>query len=173
MMRAVAFGMAARDAAAQSSVTFYGILDAGVTWASDAGGTRQVKFDDGISCSNRFGLKSDEDLGRRPARYLHAGDRHQARKREFLWRHLSTGTTGHPPGEPRRHDPGASYHIRRFPSVRDTHCVRVRSALHRTSVLSDIEVHWLNEYHAHVHNTLADMFSGATSDWLIRHTQSI
>ncbi|MFC4706472.1 MULTISPECIES: porin [Paraburkholderia] len=48
---------------AQSSVTLYGILDAGVTYVSNAGGSHQVKFDDGISYSNRWGIKGTEDLG--------------------------------------------------------------------------------------------------------------
>jgi outer membrane protein OmpU len=48
---------------AQSSVTLYGILDAGVTYVSNAGGSHQVKFDDGISYGNRIGFKGVEDLG--------------------------------------------------------------------------------------------------------------
>ncbi|HEV3429036.1 MAG TPA: porin, partial [Paraburkholderia sp.] len=44
-------------ASAQSSVTFYGVLDAGVTYVSNAGGAHQVKFDDGISYANRWGIK--------------------------------------------------------------------------------------------------------------------
>ncbi|WP_415913918.1 porin [Paraburkholderia sp. J76] len=48
---------------AQSSVTFYGVLDAGVTYVSNAGGAHQVKFDDGISYANRWGLMGTEDLG--------------------------------------------------------------------------------------------------------------
>ncbi len=48
---------------AQSSVTLYGIIDGGVTWVNNAGGSHQVKFDDGISYANRFGLKGTEDLG--------------------------------------------------------------------------------------------------------------
>ncbi|MEM5328082.1 porin [Paraburkholderia sp. JHI2823] len=50
-------------ARAQSSVTFYGILDAGVTYVSNAGGSYQVKFDDGVSYGNRWGLRGTEDLG--------------------------------------------------------------------------------------------------------------
>lgn len=48
---------------AQSSVTLYGIIDAGVTYVTNAGGSHQVKFDDGISFANRWGLKGTEDLG--------------------------------------------------------------------------------------------------------------
>src|SRR6185312_4117580 len=48
---------------AQSSVTLYGILDAGITYASNTGGSHVVKFDDGIAYGNRWGLKGTEDLG--------------------------------------------------------------------------------------------------------------
>jgi outer membrane protein OmpU len=48
---------------AQSSVTLYGILDAGITYVSNSGGAHVVKFDDGVSYGNRFGLKGVEDLG--------------------------------------------------------------------------------------------------------------
>jgi outer membrane protein OmpU len=48
---------------AQSSVTLYGILDAGITWVSNTGGSHVVKFDDGISYGNRIGFKGVEDLG--------------------------------------------------------------------------------------------------------------
>jgi len=48
---------------AQSSVTLYGILDAGVTYVTNAGGSHLVKLDDGVSQANRWGLKGVEDLG--------------------------------------------------------------------------------------------------------------
>jgi outer membrane protein OmpU len=48
---------------AQSSVTLYGILDAGITYVSNTGGSHVIKFDDGISYGNRWGLKGTEDLG--------------------------------------------------------------------------------------------------------------
>jgi len=48
---------------AQSSVTLYGILDAGITYVSNTGGSHVVKFDDGISYGNRWGIKGTEDLG--------------------------------------------------------------------------------------------------------------
>ncbi len=48
---------------AQSSVTLYGIIDGGVTYVSNAGGSHQVKFDDGVSYGNRWGVKGTEDLG--------------------------------------------------------------------------------------------------------------
>ncbi|VWC62259.1 porin [Burkholderia lata] len=48
---------------AQSSVSLYGIIDAGVTAVSNAGGSKLVKFGDGVSYANRWGLKGSEDLG--------------------------------------------------------------------------------------------------------------
>ncbi|GAB7539142.1 porin [Burkholderia sp. 22PA0099] len=48
---------------AQSSVTLYGILDAGVTYVSNSGGAHVFKFDDGVSYGNRIGFKGVEDLG--------------------------------------------------------------------------------------------------------------
>jgi len=48
---------------AQSSVTLYGILDAGITYVNNTGGSHVVKFDDGVSYGNRWGLKGTEDLG--------------------------------------------------------------------------------------------------------------
>lgn len=48
---------------AQSSVTLYGILDAGITYVSNTGGSHVVRFDDGISYGNRWGIKGTEDLG--------------------------------------------------------------------------------------------------------------
>jgi outer membrane protein OmpU len=50
-------------AVAQSSVTLYGRLDAGITYVSNAGGASQYKFDDGVLYGNRWGLKGIEDLG--------------------------------------------------------------------------------------------------------------
>lgn len=48
---------------AQSSVTLYGVLDAGITWVNNTGGSHVVKFDDGVSYGNRWGIKGTEDLG--------------------------------------------------------------------------------------------------------------
>jgi outer membrane protein OmpU len=48
---------------AQGSVVLYGILDGGITYVSNTGGSHVVKFDDGVSYGNRFGLKGTEDLG--------------------------------------------------------------------------------------------------------------
>ncbi|WP_434019590.1 porin [Paraburkholderia bonniea] len=63
--RALAFLLATWPASsdAQSSVTFYGVLDAGVTYVSNTGGASVVKFDDGVSYGNRWGIKGREDLG--------------------------------------------------------------------------------------------------------------
>lgn len=54
---------AAPLAHAQSSVTLYGILDAGVTYVSNSGGSHLVEFSDGVSYGNRWGIKGTEDLG--------------------------------------------------------------------------------------------------------------
>ncbi|HDR9872839.1 TPA: porin [Burkholderia cenocepacia] len=51
------------SAIAQSSVTLYGIIDAGLTYASNVGGNRLYQFGDGVNLGNRFGLKGKEDLG--------------------------------------------------------------------------------------------------------------
>ncbi|MFX1676625.1 porin [Paraburkholderia sp. A2WS-5] len=60
---ALAVASLSTESNAQSSVTMYGIIDAGVTYVSNAGGSHQVKFDDGISYANRWGIKGTEDLG--------------------------------------------------------------------------------------------------------------
>ncbi|MBI0330180.1 porin [Burkholderia plantarii] len=54
---------AAPAAHAQGSVTLYGIIDAGITYASNSGGAHVFKFDDGVSYGNRIGFKGTEDLG--------------------------------------------------------------------------------------------------------------
>lgn len=53
---------------AQSSVTLYGVIDAGVSYVNnsrDATGhsSRLAKFDDGVAQGTRWGLKGSEDLG--------------------------------------------------------------------------------------------------------------
>jgi predicted porin len=52
---------------AQSSVTLYGILDAGVTYVNNAatatGHSSLVKYGDGVSQGSRWGMKGSEDLG--------------------------------------------------------------------------------------------------------------
>ena len=48
---------------AQSSVTLYGIVDAGVTWISNEGGHSATILDTGVMQGNRLGFKGVEDLG--------------------------------------------------------------------------------------------------------------
>jgi predicted porin len=48
---------------AQSSVTLYGLLDAGVTYTSNVGGHTNVQQTSGGIDQSRWGLKGSEDLG--------------------------------------------------------------------------------------------------------------
>jgi predicted porin len=48
---------------AQSSVTLYGILDAGITWVNNQNGHSALIEDTGIAQANRWGLTGAEDLG--------------------------------------------------------------------------------------------------------------
>ncbi|MDE1180020.1 porin [Paraburkholderia sp.] len=48
---------------AQSSITLYGVIDAGLTYINNQGGGRLIEFQDGANFGNRFGLKGSEDLG--------------------------------------------------------------------------------------------------------------
>lgn len=50
-------------AKAQSSVTLYGLLDAGITYTGNAGGKKQYQFADGVYTGNRWGMTGVEDLG--------------------------------------------------------------------------------------------------------------
>ncbi|WP_211473523.1 porin [Collimonas humicola] len=52
-----------KKAAAQSSVVFYGVLDAGVTFVNNEGGHSNAKLDTGVMEPNRWGIKGVEDLG--------------------------------------------------------------------------------------------------------------
>ncbi|BCF93546.1 MULTISPECIES: porin [Paraburkholderia] len=58
------FGIAAH---AQSSVTLYGLLDAGITYANkvatSTGHDSLVKYGDGVASGSRWGLRGTEDLG--------------------------------------------------------------------------------------------------------------
>ena len=56
-----------KAAQAQSSVTLYGLIDAGVTYANhvatSAGNGSLVRFADGVAQGNRWGIRGAEDLG--------------------------------------------------------------------------------------------------------------
>lgn len=62
-LAAAALAIVPAAARAQSSVTLYGILDAGVTYVGNSGGARLAEFGDGVSYCNRWGVKGTEDLG--------------------------------------------------------------------------------------------------------------
>jgi len=53
----------ASTAHAQSSVTLYGIIDDGLTYASNVGGHSQYALASGISQGSRWGMQGTEDLG--------------------------------------------------------------------------------------------------------------
>ncbi|MGI4814497.1 MAG: porin [Janthinobacterium lividum] len=48
---------------AQSSVQLYGSIDAGLTYVTNEGGSKNFKTDNGIISGNRWGFKGVEDLG--------------------------------------------------------------------------------------------------------------
>ncbi|MFM0739571.1 porin [Paraburkholderia xenovorans] len=60
----IASCLCATPAFSQSSVTLYGIIDTGLTYSSNEGGSHNIKEDDGINYGNRWGLTGTEDLGR-------------------------------------------------------------------------------------------------------------
>jgi predicted porin len=63
-----ALGSVASAAQAQSSVTLYGFIDAGISYVNNSktatgGSGKLVKVDDGVAKANRWGLRGTEDLG--------------------------------------------------------------------------------------------------------------
>ncbi|SAK98344.1 porin [Caballeronia fortuita] len=61
--------LAATSAHAQSSVTLYGIIDAGISYVNNStqtatrAGEKLFKYDDGIAQGSRWGMRGSEDLG--------------------------------------------------------------------------------------------------------------
>ncbi len=49
---------------AQSSVTLYGVIDAGLTYTSNVGGNARWALGSGTLEQSRWGLRGTEDLGR-------------------------------------------------------------------------------------------------------------
>ncbi|WP_321938205.1 porin [Burkholderia cepacia] len=64
---AAALGMFGTAAHAQSSVTLYGLIDAGITYsnkvATSGGHGKLVKYGDGVASGSRWGIRGTEDLG--------------------------------------------------------------------------------------------------------------
>ncbi|MEM5386634.1 porin [Paraburkholderia phymatum] len=50
-------------AAAQSSVTLYGVISEGIAWVNNDGGNRNIKLLSGVNQNNRMGFRITEDLG--------------------------------------------------------------------------------------------------------------
>jgi predicted porin len=59
---AIAALIVAGSAQAESSVTLYGLIDAGVTFVNNQGGDTNYRMDSGIMNGNRWGLKGREEL---------------------------------------------------------------------------------------------------------------
>ncbi|REG50982.1 outer membrane protein OmpU [Paraburkholderia sp. BL6669N2] len=59
----LAVGLMCEHAFAQNSVTLYGMLDNGITYATNAGGARQLMQQSSIMRGNRWGMTGKEDLG--------------------------------------------------------------------------------------------------------------
>ena len=59
----LALGAASGGALAQSSVTIYGVADAGLVLDKDAAGDRLTRVASGIASGSRIGFKGKEDLG--------------------------------------------------------------------------------------------------------------
>ncbi|HEY4296145.1 MAG TPA: porin [Paraburkholderia sp.] len=60
-------GSVSLSAQAQSSVTLYGLIDAGISYVNNAragtGHDSLVKYDDGVASGSRWGIRGTEDLG--------------------------------------------------------------------------------------------------------------
>ncbi|MEX3934099.1 porin [Paraburkholderia phymatum] len=67
ILAVAALGCFATAAHAQSSVTLYGLIDAGITYANkvatSTGHDSVVKYGDGVASGSRWGLRGAEDLG--------------------------------------------------------------------------------------------------------------
>ncbi|WP_347555040.1 porin [Robbsia sp. KACC 23696] len=63
LLLAALLGAGVMSAHAQSSVTLYGIVDAGVQYVSNSVGTSKFGFQSGGDFGDRWGLKGTEDLG--------------------------------------------------------------------------------------------------------------
>ncbi|WP_144148519.1 porin [Paraburkholderia sp. BCC1884] len=65
VLAAATLAVFASAAHAQSSVTLYGLIDAGFTYANHAGTNAQhlYQYGDGVAQGSRFGLRGSEDLG--------------------------------------------------------------------------------------------------------------
>src|ERR1700743_3847071 len=63
LMVAALSGIFATAAHAQSSVTLYGLIDAGLTYTNNQGGSHNFKESSGSISGSRWGLRGSEDLG--------------------------------------------------------------------------------------------------------------
>lgn len=68
LLTAATLAVFASAAHAQSSVTLYGIIDAGISYVNNSktasgGHDNLVKYDDGVAQGSRWGLRGSEDLG--------------------------------------------------------------------------------------------------------------
>ncbi|WP_256737744.1 porin, partial [Paraburkholderia fungorum] len=67
LLATAVLGSISLTAHAQSSVTLYGLIDAGISYVNNAragtGHDNLVKYDDGVASGSRWGLRGTEDLG--------------------------------------------------------------------------------------------------------------